>query len=58
MRWATCAPTLYSGLIISTLWQFAARDRAEKRLTQDIGLYCVPYDLDELFSVLVDILTS
>jgi hypothetical protein len=52
------APTLYGGLTIGTLWQFAILDRAEKRLTQDIGLYRVPYDLGELSSVLVGILTS
>lgn len=50
------APTLYGALTIGTLWQFATLDRAAKTVTQDIGLYRVPYDLDELASVLVGIL--
>ena len=51
-------PILYGGLTIGTLWQFATLDRAAKMMTQDIGLYRVPYDLDELASVLVGILTE
>ena len=51
-------PTLYGGLTIGTLWQFATLDRATKTVTQDIGLYRVPYDLDELASILVGILSQ
>ncbi len=52
------APVLYGGLTIGTLWQFGTLDRATKTVTQDIGLYRVPYDLGELASVLVGILTE
>ena len=52
------AEVLYGGLTIGTLWQFAALDRAAKTLTQDVGLYRVPYDLGELASVLVGVLSG
>ena len=55
--WTTSQfPTLYGAVSIGTTWQFAALNRAEKRITQDVTLYRVPEELPDLCAILLDIL--
>ena len=49
-------PFLYGAVSIGTVWQFSRCDRQRKAITQDLNLYRVPNDLQELMSILVSIL--
>ncbi|QYO64611.1 hypothetical protein [Leptolyngbya sp. 7M] len=39
---------LYGAVTIGDAWRFSILDRTQKRITQDIALYRVPDDLEEL----------
>ena len=47
---------LYGAVSIGNIWQFSRCDRPNKVITQDLNLYRVPTDLEELLNILVAIL--
>lgn len=47
---------LYGAVSVGDVWRFGSLDRQQKRVTQDLNLYRVPHDLDELLSIIVGIL--
>ncbi|EKV02023.1 hypothetical protein Lepto7375DRAFT_4221 [Leptolyngbya sp. PCC 7375] len=47
---------IYGAVTMGSLWIFGALDQAEKMITQDIGGYRVPDDVEDLVRVLVGIL--
>lgn len=49
---------LYGAVSIGKIWQFALLKRQEKQVKQDLNLYRVPNDLEELMKILVAILTG
>lgn len=49
-------PKLYGAVSTGSIWQFALLDREKKVITQDLNLFRVPADLENLFSVLIAIL--
>jgi hypothetical protein len=58
-QWTTSAePLLYGAVSTGDVWQFGRLHRQQRRIEQDLNLYRVPADLDELFKILVGILTS
>jgi hypothetical protein len=50
------APLLYGAVSTGSIWQFAILEREKKIITQDLNLFRVPADLEDLFSVLIAIL--
>lgn len=52
----TDSPLLYGAVSVGNIWQLAILQREEKKLVQDINLYRVPADLEELFRILVAII--
>ncbi len=49
---------LYGAVYIGKIWQFALLKRQEKQVKQDLNLYRVPNDLEDLMKILVAILTG
>lgn len=49
---------LYGAVSIGKIWQFAILNRQKKQVKQDLILYRVPTDLEELIKILVEILTG
>ncbi|MBC6478826.1 MAG: hypothetical protein GDA56_14690 [Hormoscilla sp. GM7CHS1pb] len=49
---------LYGAVSIGKIWQFSVLSRLEKQITQDLNLYRVPADLEELMHIFVAILTG
>jgi hypothetical protein len=49
-------PVLYGAISTGNIWQFGCFERQSRHVTQDLNLYRVPADLDELFAILVGIL--
>ena len=47
---------LYGAVTIGNIWQFGKLDRSAQSIVQDIKLYDVPDDLDDLAKILVGIL--
>lgn len=47
---------IYGAVTIGNVWQFGKLDCSQKEIVQDINLFKVPDDLDQLTSVLVGIL--
>lgn len=47
---------LYGAVTIGNVWQFGKIDRTNKQIFQDINLFKVPDDLENLVSILVGIL--
>ena len=47
---------LYGAVSVGNLWQFGALYRSEKKVVQDVRVYTVPDNLDELLRVLIAIL--
>ncbi|WNZ21642.1 hypothetical protein HJG54_01315 [Leptolyngbya sp. NK1-12] len=45
--------SLYGAVTIGDAWRFGLLDRTQKRITQDIALYRVPDDLEELVRSLI-----
>ncbi len=50
------SPVLYGAVTIGNVWQFAVLDRAAKTVTQDVSLFKIPGDLEDLTRVIVGIL--
>ncbi|MBI1930040.1 hypothetical protein HYR99_38035 [Candidatus Poribacteria bacterium] len=48
--------SLYGAVSIGNIWQFGILDRPAKGVTQDLNLYRVPADLEDLLKILVAIL--
>ena len=48
--------TLYGAVSIGNVWQFGLLQRQSKQVIQDLNLFRVPADLDELLQILVAIL--
>jgi hypothetical protein len=51
----TDSPVLYGAVTVGNIWQFGALYRQEKRIVQDLNLFRVPADLDDLMAILVAI---
>ncbi len=49
-------PILYGIVSIGKIWQFARLDRKSKQMVQDVSLYRVPEDLEDLVPSLIGIL--
>jgi hypothetical protein len=49
-------PILHGAISTGNIWQFGQFDRASRIVTQDLDLYRVPADLDDLLRILIDIL--
>lgn len=47
---------LYSAVTIGDVWRFGKLDTKEDQITQDISLYRVPDDLEQLTQILIGIL--
>ena len=50
-------PPIYGAVTVGDLWRFGVLDRKEKLISKDIDSFRVPSDLEELFSVLMGILS-
>jgi hypothetical protein len=50
------APVLHGAVTTGDIWKFGLLYREEKRIVQDINLYRVPADLENLMQVLIEIL--
>ncbi|MDY6781443.1 MAG: hypothetical protein SW833_02630 [Cyanobacteriota bacterium] len=48
---------LYGAVSIGNIWQFGRLHRDRKQIVQDLNLYRVPADLEELMRILVTIIT-
>lgn len=51
-------PILYGAVSTGDIWQFGLFNRNERRIEQDLNLYRVPTDLEELFRILIAILAG
>ncbi len=51
-------PILYGAVTTGDIWQFGSFQRVSRIVTQDLMLYRVPTDLQELMQILVGILNS
>ncbi len=49
-------PVLYGAISTGNIWQFGRFDRQTRAITQDLDLYRVPADLNDLLRILVNIL--
>jgi hypothetical protein len=49
-------PILYGAISTGNIWQFGRFDRQTSAITQDLDLYRVPADLNDLLRILVNIL--
>lgn len=45
--------TLYGAVSIGNVWQFGLLERESKHITQDLNLYRVPTDLDDVLRILI-----
>jgi hypothetical protein len=50
--------TLYGAVTTGDVWKFGLLHRLERRIVQDINLYRVPADLEELLKIMAGILLS
>ncbi|NJM72355.1 MAG: hypothetical protein HC862_20500 [Scytonema sp. RU_4_4] len=58
-QWSpTDNPTLYGAVSIGNIWQFGILKRPQKQVLQDINLYRVPADLEDLLRILIAILEN
>ncbi|NES20610.1 MAG: hypothetical protein F6K41_17185, partial [Symploca sp. SIO3E6] len=58
-QWTTSnEPLLYGAVSTGDVWQFGVLNRERKQIQQDLNLYRVPADLNDLFSSLVAILNN
>ncbi len=51
-------PVLYGAVSTGDVWQFGRLNRQQRQVEQDLTLYRVPTDLDDLFRILIAILTN
>jgi hypothetical protein len=52
------SPMLYGAVSIGNVWQFGVLNRQPKQILQDINLYRVPADLEDLLRILIAILKN
>ncbi|NJO17527.1 MAG: hypothetical protein HC877_17860 [Thioploca sp.] len=58
-KWCeTIEPCLYGAVSTGNIWQFAILHRKEQGITQDLNLFRVPADLEELLRILIAILSQ
>ena len=58
-QWTTSKePLLYGAVSTGDVWQFGVLNREQKQVQQDLNLYRVPADLNDLFRSLVAILNN
>ncbi|NEP03120.1 MAG: hypothetical protein F6K58_31640 [Symploca sp. SIO2E9] len=58
-KWITSEePLLYGAVSTGDIWQFGVLNREQKQVKQDLNLYRVPADLNQLFSSLIAILNN
>ena len=58
-QWSpTSSPMLYGAVSIGNVWQFGVLNRQLKQILQDINLYRVPADLEDLLRILIAILKN
>lgn len=58
-QWSpTSSPMLYGAVSIGNVWQFGVLNRQPKQILQDINLYRVPADLEDLLRILIAILKN
>jgi len=58
-KWLESDPAwLYGAVSMGNIWQFGLLDRQAKHVIQDLNLYRVPADLNDVLSILVAILTE
>lgn len=58
-QWSdSTSATLCGAVLIGNVWQFGLLHRATKHITQDLNLYRVPADLDDLLRILIAVLTT
>jgi len=50
-------PVLYGAVSTGDVWQFGRLHRDQRQIEQDLNLYRVPADLDDLFRILIAVLT-
>ncbi len=50
-------PILYGAVTTGNDWRFGMFDRASRQITQDLKLYRVPEELDQLVSILIGLLS-
>jgi hypothetical protein len=56
-RWIELDQTILSGAVSTgTIWQFGTYDRQTRQVTQDLNLYRVPADVEDLLRILVSLL--
>jgi hypothetical protein len=56
-QWSpTSSPILYGAVSIGNIWQFGVLNRQDKQILQDVNLYRVPADLEDLLRILVAVL--
>ncbi|MBW4441531.1 MAG: hypothetical protein KME10_09920 [Plectolyngbya sp. WJT66-NPBG17] len=51
------SPVLYGAVTTGDIWRLGKLDRDQKRIEQDLNLYRVPADLEELLRILVALMT-
>jgi hypothetical protein len=51
-------PYLYGAVSIGDVWQFGLLNRATKQIAQDLQLYRVPADLNELVQIIIAVLKA
>jgi hypothetical protein len=56
-QWLETEQILYGAVTTGNIWQFAFLEPPSKQITQDLQLYRVPTDLEELFAILLGILS-
>jgi hypothetical protein len=56
-QWLETEKILYGAVTTGNIWQFAFLEPCSKQITQDLQLYRVPTDLEELFAILLGILS-
>ena len=58
-QWLESAtPVLYGAVSIGNVWQFGTLDRTRKHISQDLNLYRVPADLQDLLQILIAIVAD
>jgi hypothetical protein len=58
-HWTESATSaLYGAVSTGNIWQFGVLHRAEKHITQDLNLFRVPADLEDLLRILVAVLSE
>jgi hypothetical protein len=56
-QWLETEKILYGAVTTGNIWQFAFLEPRSKQITQDLQLYRVPTDLEELFAILLGLLS-